>query len=119
MYRKDRVRFPGGTDSLKAFRLTPGSTTRRALAGCCGTPIFLEFKGGHWLSLYANLWPADARPMTELRTMTQDLPPSTVLSGDIPAGALPTAGFYARLLGAWIAMGFKVPAIAVPGAVDA
>ena len=38
---------------------------------------------------------------------------------DVPSGALPTAGFYGRLLVAWIAMGSKVPEVAVKGAIDA
>ena len=117
--RKDRIRFPEGTGGLKEFRLAPDSPTRRVLAVCCDTPIFLEFKDGHWLSLYASLWPEHTAPSIELRTMTKDLPPSTSLAGDVPAGALPTAGFYARLLGAWIAMGFKVPAVSVPGVIEA
>ncbi len=119
LYRKDRVRFPTGTDSLAAFRLTPQSTTRRVLASCCNTPIFLEFKGGHWLSLYGHLWPKGAMPPIEIRTMTQDAPASAKVPDDVPAGALPTAGFYARLLSAWIAMGLKSPTIPVTGQISA
>jgi len=55
MYRKDRVRFLAGTEGLKAFRLSPEASTRRVIASCCNTPVFLEFKGGHWLSLYGAL----------------------------------------------------------------
>jgi len=112
-YRKDRVRFIEGTTQLKAFRLKPEATTRRAIATCCNTPVFLEFKGGHWLSLYAGLWPKGALPPLDLRTMTSDLPDASSLAGDVPSGKLHTLRFFARLLGAWIAMGFKAPKIAV------
>jgi len=120
LYRKDRIRFNHGTELLREFRLTPTSKTRRVVASCCNTPVFLEFEGGHWLSFYAGLWPEGTLPPLELRTMTGDRPPeSEALDGDVPSGALQTAKFYARLLGAWIAMGFKSPKIAVDGDIHA
>lgn len=115
LYRKDRARVTDGAAELKEFRLTPASTTRRIVAGCCNTPLFLEFKGGHWLSVYASLWPEGARPPLDLRTVTGDRSDSRPLAGAVPSGAWPTTKFYARLLGAWIAMGFRAPNIAVPG----
>jgi hypothetical protein len=46
--------------------------------------VFLEFAGGHWLSLYACLWPEhDLPPMTE-RTMTADLADPSTLPDDVP-----------------------------------
>jgi hypothetical protein len=120
LYRKDRIRFTQGADLLREFRLTPTSKTRRVVAGCCNTPVFLEFEGGHWLSLYAGLWPEGSLPPLELRTMTGDRRPEGVaLDGDVPSGALQTARFYAKLLGAWIAMGFKSPKISVNGEINA
>jgi hypothetical protein len=111
MYRKDRVRFLTGTDRLKEFRLTPTSKTRRVVATCCNTPVFAEFHGGHWLSLYGCLWPSGTLPPLELRTMTSDLADASVLLNDVPNGNHQSFAFYTRLLGAWIAMGFKVPKI--------
>lgn len=113
LYRKDRVTFTSGMELLRAFRLSPTAPTRRVVASCCNTPIFVEFQHGHWLSLYATLWPAPARMAPELRTQTADAPAGTDLSSDIPSGRLPTLRFYGRLLAAWIGMGFKTPTIAV------
>lgn len=115
MYRKDRVHFVEGADLLKEFRLSPEAGTRRVVAGSCNTPVFLEFKGGHWLSLYEKLWPEGTAPRLEIRTMTGDRGNSPALDGHVPSGAWQTTRFYARLLGAWIAMGFKVPTIVVTG----
>ena len=115
MYRKDRVRFTQGAEALEEFRLSPEAGTRRVVAGCCNTPVFLEFKGGHWLSLYEKLWPAGTAPRLEIRTMTGDRDKGAELDADVPSGTWQTAKFYMRLLGAWIAMGFKVPTIAVKG----
>nr|WP_246733044.1 hypothetical protein [Rhizobium laguerreae] len=72
LYRKDRISLLAGTENLREFRLGPNASTRRVLASCCNTPIFLEFKGGHWLSLYGNLWKQDELPPLQLRTMTQN-----------------------------------------------
>lgn len=113
LYRKDRVRFREGTEHLREFRLKPTAGTRRVVATCCNTPVFLEFENGHWLSLYAGLWPDDALPRLDLRTMTGDRADPAALSGDVPSGTMATVSFYARLLTAWIAMGFRSPKITV------
>ena len=44
LYRKDRIRFLKGAELLKEFRLAPGAKTRRVVATCCNTPVFLEFQ---------------------------------------------------------------------------
>ncbi len=120
LYRKDRVRFLAGTDQLSALRLTPKSPTRRVVATCCTTPVFLEFENGHWLSLYGGLWPEGTLPPLELRTMTRDLPDASVLDDQVPNGKRQSISFFAKLLGAWVAMGFRSPKITfVKGTIDA
>lgn len=113
LYRKDRVRFPDGTALLRAYRLSDKAPTRRTVTICCNTPVFVEFNGGHWLSLYAGLWPEAARPAMQIRTQTAGVPDDTKLDDSLPAGAMTTAGFYGKLLAAWIAMGFKAPKLEV------
>lgn len=116
-YRKDRVALPP-PDRLRSFRLTPQSKTRRVLAACCNAPLFLEFTGGHWLSLYATLWPAGTAPPADLRSMTSDLPDPSVLPDDIPNARTQNARFMLGLLTAWIAMGFRIPKIATGEDID-
>ncbi len=113
LYRKDRIRFLEGVERLKAFRLTPEAKTRRVLATCCNTPVFQEFPNGHWLDLYGVLWPAGTLPPLDLRTMTSDLPDASVLARDVPNAKRQSISFFARLFGAWIAMGFRSPKITV------
>jgi hypothetical protein len=115
LYRKDRVRFLEGWDLLKSLRLTGDAKTRRVVASCCNTPVFLEFENGHWLSLYGCLWPPENLPRLELRTMTVDLPDPSVLADDVPNMRRHSGRFFARLLGAWFAMGFRTPRLAVSG----
>lgn len=76
---------------------------------------FLEFSGGHWLSLYGLLWPASTRPAVEMRTMVSDLADASALPDDVPNLKTRSLRFYARLMKAWIAMGFRSPRIEVAG----
>lgn len=115
LYRKDRIGFVKGAALLKEFRLTPASKTRRAIATCCNTPVFLEFQSGHWLSIYGCLWPKDTLPALEMRSMTMDLPDRTALPDDVPNAARQSFSFMVKLLSAWVAMGFRVPKVAVNG----
>jgi hypothetical protein len=119
LYRKDRVRLLKGQEHLAEFRLNAETPTRRVVTTCCRTPVFLEFKGGHWLSLYSALWPEGTAPAPSIRTMVSDRPAGNSLPDDLPSGPLVTAGFYARLLGAWIAMGFKSPEVTIPQTIEA
>ena len=111
LYRKDRVRFEKGLDQLREHRLTPESATRRVVAVCCNTPVFLEFSKGHWLSIYGGLWPLETRPAIEMRTMTGDALTGVTLSNDVPNPKSHSLSFMARLMIAWVAMGFRVPKI--------
>lgn len=115
MQRKDRVRIDAGHSRLHAWRLSSTAGSRRVVAGCCNTPLFLEFSGGHWLSLYGLLWPDALRPGVEMRTMVNDLPDASVLPDDVPNLKTHSLRFYARLLKAWIAMGFRSPRIDIAG----
>ena len=111
LYRKDRVRIVAGREHLREMRVTPASGTRRIVAACCRTPMFLEFEKGHWLSLYATLWPEGTAPAPTVRTMTGDLPDRAHLPDDIPNPATHGWRFYATLLRAWAGMGFRAPAL--------
>lgn len=113
MYRKDRVAITG-QEHLVGYLLTPESRTRRVVAGCCNTPLFTEFSGGHWLSIYNGLWPDAAAFRPEMLTQTGNAPDPALLPAGVPHGALTTLGFFARLFGAWAAMGFRAPKVEVP-----
>ncbi|RLJ41329.1 hypothetical protein BCF46_3121 [Litoreibacter meonggei] len=109
MYRKDRVQFVAGTKNLASFRLKADSSSERVITTCCNSPIYLDFKHGHWFSLYGALWPEGALPPPEMRTMVSDFPDGTHLPNDIPNAKKQSLGFFAKLFGAWVAMGFRTP----------
>lgn len=110
LYRKDRIgRFSGG-DLLREHRLTPTSPTRRVVATCCDTPMFLDFTKGHWLSFYTGRLSGETPPL-DMRVMTADRPGGAPLPDDVPNLATHSARFMVRLLVAWVAMGFRRPKV--------
>jgi hypothetical protein len=119
LYRKDRIRFTKGAELLREYRLTPASATRRIVAICCNTPIGLDFTKGHWLSLYGCLWSAHTLPAIQMRTMTSDALEGTIFSDDVPNHKRYAFSFFAKLISAWVAMGFKIPKVFVNGTLHA
>lgn len=109
MFRKDRVRCTRGSAMLRETRLTETTRTRRVVAICCNTPMFLEFTDGHWVDLYGHLWPESTLPPLQMRTMTGDLKDPSSVPDDVPNLRSHSARFFIRLLGAWVAMGFRRP----------
>lgn len=109
LYRKDRIDCTAGKHLLREHRLTASSPTRRVLASCCNTPMFLEFQNGHWLSVYSRRFRPDEKPPLEMRTMTADRRPGVVFSDSLPSYAKHSGRFMWRLLSAWARMGFRSP----------
>ena len=110
LYRKDRVRCVRGGDLLEARRLTPESPTRRMVARCCHTAMFLDFTKGHWLTLYRDRLSGDMPPAS-MRLMTAERPVGVVLADDMANYPGRSGKFMLKLLRAWIAMGFRRPAV--------
>ena len=116
LYRKDRVRCVRGGELLEERRLKPDSPTRRMVARCCGTAMFLDFTKGHWLTVYRGRLPGNIAPAT-MRLMTAERPDGVILTEDMADYPGHSGKFMLKLLGAWIAMGFRRPAIdGVPSA---
>ncbi len=111
IFRKDRVQCEQGAEHLREHRLSDDSKTRRVVAVCCNTPMFLDFTNGHWLSIYGALWQQEALPPLEIRTMTRSRPPGVELPDDVPNPSTHTVSFYFKLLSAWVAMGFRTPKV--------
>jgi hypothetical protein len=76
--------------NLVDHRLTEDAPTRRVVATCCNSPMFLDFEPGYWVSLYRSTLP-DQAPAPEMRTYT--------------------VRFFLKLLVGWAAMGFRRPTL--------
>lgn len=110
LYRKDRVHCIRGGDLLEERRLKPSSPTRRIYTRCCNTAMFLDFTKGHWLSVYRGRLPQAIPPAT-MRMMTAERPKGVILPDDIPNYPGFSGKIMLKLLGAWMAMGFRRPAV--------
>ena len=110
LYRKDRVRCIRGGDLLEDRRLKPDSPTRRMYARCCDTAMFVDFTKGHWLTVYRSRLPNNMPPAT-MRVMTAARPEGVVLPDDMANYPGHSGKFMLKLLGAWMAMGFRRPAV--------
>lgn len=110
LYRKDRVACAQGGERLEAHRLKPQSPTRRMVAACCSTAMFLDFTKGHWLTIYrARI--VEPPPPLEARIMTADRREGVVLPDDTPNHAAYSGKLMRKLLTAWFAMGFRTPRV--------
>jgi hypothetical protein len=110
LYRKDRVQCMMGRQYLEEHRLKPDSPTRRVIAKCCNSAMFLDFTKGHWLSMFRNRFPTGAPPL-EMRVMTKERRVGVELADDLPNYNGHSGKFMVKLIAAWIAMGFRRPEI--------
>src|ERR1700730_12091696 len=110
LYRKDRVQCVMGQQYLEEHRLKPDSPTRRVIAKCCNSAMFLDVTKGHWLSMYRNRFPTGAPPL-EVRLMTKERRVGVELADDLPNYSGHSGKFMLKLIAAWIAMGLRRPEI--------
>jgi hypothetical protein len=71
LFRANRFAVTSGAERLVAHRLRQGSKTRRMVAGCCNSAMFLAFDSGpHWVSAMRNRFVGEGPPI-EFRHMTR------------------------------------------------
>lgn len=104
LYRKDRVQYSKGSELLRGYKLTEESPTKRVVAACCDSPMYLDFEKGHWLSVYRAALQGDLPPV-EMRVQTKSAPAAgSNLPCDVPSYSGYGFKFMAELFAAWIAM---------------
>ena len=82
-YRDDRFSCVEGAQLLQAYANTLDAPTRRMVACCCNTAMFLKFAKGHWTSAFARRFTGDVPPV-EMRTQTQYRTSSQPLPDNAP-----------------------------------
>ena len=79
-------------------------------ARCCNTAMFVDFTKGHWLTVYRGRVPNNI-PSPTMRVMTAERPEGVILPDDMANYPGRSGKFMLKLLGAWMAMGFRRPAV--------
>lgn len=105
LYRKDRVKYIKGAELLFDHRLKEASVTRRVVAKCCNSAMFLDFQKGHWFSVYRARFAGNAPPL-QMRVQTKSRPQAAGDPDDIPSYAGYPPKFMLKLVAARIAMLF-------------
>jgi hypothetical protein len=104
-YRDDRFNCVAGADKLVAYRLSDKAPTRRMVASCCNSCMFLKFEPGFWISSYRPRYSGDLPPI-EMRNQTRDRTAETAIPSDAPSFSRYPLRLFARLIRARMAMSF-------------
>lgn len=71
LFRRGSIACMRGADRLQPMRLTDTTKTRRMIAGCCVTPMYMAFDDKRpWVSAFRASFGADAPPV-EMRICTR------------------------------------------------
>lgn len=103
-YRDDRFRCVAGADLLKGYKLREKSPTKRFVATCCNSAMYLKFRPGHWVSSYRNSYVEADLPPIEMRTNTRYRVADTRIATDAPAYRRFPLRLFGKLLAARVAM---------------
>lgn len=107
LYRKDRVRCTRGDHLLKPNKIREKSATRRYVATCCNTAMYMAFDDArHWTPVYAARFNKMPMPVA-MRICTKFAPREADLPNDAPIYRSYPFKFMARLVAAWIPMLFR------------
>jgi hypothetical protein len=108
LFRKDRFSCFSGEHLLKELRIRGESTTRRVVAECCNSGMFLDFEKGHWISAYRERFAGDI-PTVEMRIQTRFRPDGIDFPDGLPAYAAFPLKFMLKLVAARLAMMMPQP----------
>jgi hypothetical protein len=96
------------------MKLTPASKTRRMIAACCGTPMYVGFEDRRpWVSAHRATFGADAPPV-EMRICTRFRRSDDPVKDGLPSHPGYPPVMILRILAAWPRMLFSRPVGALP-----
>ncbi len=114
LFRRDRIACTRGGDRLRAMRLTDASKTRRMIAGCCATPMYLAFDDRRpWVSAFRAAFGTGAPPV-QMRICTRFGRPEEKAEDGLPSHPGYPPAMILRILAAWPLMLLSRPVGALP-----
>jgi hypothetical protein len=114
LFRRDRIACTRGAERLQPMRLTDTTKTRRMIAGCCATPMYLTFDDKRpWASAFRASFGADAPPV-EMRICTRFRQADEQAADGLPSHPGYPPAMMLRILAAWPFMLFSRPVGTLP-----
>jgi hypothetical protein len=114
VFRRDRIACTRGAENLQAMKLTAASKTRRMVAGCCKTPMYVAFDDKRpWVSAFRASFGAHAPPV-EMRICTRFRRSDGRANDGLPSHPGYPAAMIVRILAAWPLVLFSRPVGALP-----
>jgi hypothetical protein len=114
LFRRDRIACTRGADRLQAMKLSDSSKTRRMIAGCCATPMYLAFDDKRpWVSAFRAAFGASAPPV-EMRICTRFRRLQEEVQDDLRSHPGYPPAMIVRILAAWPLTLFSRPVGALP-----
>jgi hypothetical protein len=102
LFRKDRLSCSDGSQHLRQVRLKDTSATRRMIASCCESAMYMAFDDvRHWVSAYRARFVGDVPPL-EMRICTKSRTSNEALDSSIPSYAGYPLSLMVRLLGSML-----------------
>lgn len=103
-YRDDRYRCVQGAELLVGHALKPKSPTKRYVAGCCNTAMYLKYKRGHWTSTFRKAYDGAELPPVEMRTNVRFRETTLPFPDDAPQYQRFPLALFGKLIRARVAM---------------
>jgi hypothetical protein len=102
-YRDDRFSCSAGEDLLVGYSISEGAPTRRVVASCCNSAMFLKYGPGFWVSTYRARFEGDLPPL-EMRTQIEHRRADTGLPRDVRCYRGFPIRLYAKIISARVSM---------------
>jgi hypothetical protein len=103
-YRDDRFKCSSGEELLVAYKIKERSPTRRMVASCCNSAMFLKFAPGFWVSAYRARFEGDDLPPIEMRDQIEHRRADTPLPSDAPGYPGFPMRLFAKIISARVSM---------------
>jgi len=103
-YRDDRFRCSSGENLLVGYKIKESAPTRRMVASCCNSAMFLKYAPGFWISAYRARFNGDDLPPLEMRDQIEHRRADTDLPRDVPCYRGFPMRLYAKVISARVAM---------------
>jgi hypothetical protein len=103
-YRDDRFKCSSGQELLVGYKIKESAPTRRMVASCCNSAMFLKFAPGFWVSAYRARFEGDDLPPIEMRAQIERRRAGTALPGDAPCYRGFPMRLFAKIISARVSM---------------